>query len=142
MEQAVQKAARILETGSYTCVLCRGDETLTSTRRGVAPLMDWLESGADLRGFCAADKVVGKATALLYCLLGIKAVYAKVISRAAVAVFERENLPFYYETLADAIKNRAGTGLCPMEQATKDITLPAQAPEAIRAALAHLTATG
>ena len=29
----------------------------------------------DLRGFCAADKVIGKATAFLYVLMGVNSVY-------------------------------------------------------------------
>ena len=139
MNQAVQKAAQLLDAGDFTCVLCRGEEIHTSTRRGVAPLMSWLETGTDLRGFSAADKVVGKATALLYCLLGVRAVYARVMSRAAIAVFEQQNMPYFYDTVVDAIRNRAGDGLCPMETATRDISDPALAPDAIRKALAALT---
>ena len=139
MEQAVQKAAQLLDTGNYTCVLCRGETVYASTRRGIAPLMGWLEDGTDLRGFSAADKVVGKATAMLYCLLGVRTVYARVMSRAAIQVFEQQGIPYFYEKAADAIANRTGDGLCPMETATRDISDPALAPAAIRKALAALT---
>ena len=56
-------AEEILKQGTYTCVACRGDTVLTATERGVRPLTNWLRDGADLRGFAAADKVVGKAAA-------------------------------------------------------------------------------
>ena len=142
MNQDLQKAKQLLAEGTYTCVLCLAERVYTSTRRGVAPLMGWLEEGTDLRGFSAADKVVGKATAMLYCLLGVRSVYARVMSRAAVAVFEQQGIPYFYDTAVDAIQNRAGNGLCPMETATRNISDPALAPDAIRKALAALTNNG
>ena len=72
MNVDLNMAQSILEQDGCTCVLCNGETVYKSHRRGVAPLMGWLESGTDLKGFSAADKVVGKATAFLYCLLGVK----------------------------------------------------------------------
>ncbi len=138
----LENARAILEQENCTCVVCKGSTVYQSTRRGVAPLMQWLESGTNLTRFCAADKVVGKATALLYCLLGTKAVYARVISQSALRVFTDREMPCFYEALVPAIRNRAGDGLCPMEQATRDIEDPRQAPDAIRAALHRLTQSG
>ena len=59
----LEKAKSILQGSDYTCVLCRGDQIHTSRHRGVRPLLELLET--DVSGFCAADKVVGKATVLL-----------------------------------------------------------------------------
>ena len=78
----LENAKQILLEGGYTCVLCRGKEIYTATARGVRPLVDWLDSGLDLRGFSAADKVVGRATAFLYVLLGVRTVHE--IGRAHV----------------------------------------------------------
>ena len=68
----MEQAKAILENGGYTCVLRQGDALLTSRLRGVAPLLGWLDAGTVAPGFAAADKVVGRATAYLYCLLGAK----------------------------------------------------------------------
>lgn len=133
------QAKNILEAENCTCVLCKEDAVYKSDRRGVAPLMGWLESDTDLKGFSAADKVVGKATAFLYCLLEVKRVYALVMSEAAAKVLAQQGIDFVYEQLVPAISNRAGDGLCPMELATRDIDNPADAPAAIRQALANLT---
>ena len=73
----LNRARALLTEGGYTCVLCRGEVFHTATHRGVKPLVDWLDSGLDLRGFSAADKVVGRATAFLYVLLGVRAVHAQ-----------------------------------------------------------------
>ena len=68
-------ARAMLESGGYTCVLCRGDAILTDKRRGVRPLLDLLDSRENFVGYSAADKVVGKAAAFLYQLLGVEFVY-------------------------------------------------------------------
>ena len=75
-----EKAKTLLAEGGYTCVICGGDKVYTSHERGVKPLLELLEQGAELKGFSAADRVVGKAAAFLYVLLGVSAVYAGVIS--------------------------------------------------------------
>lgn len=132
----LEKAKRVLEDGGYTCVLCKGQAIRTSTHRGVKPLMELLEE--DVAGFSAADKVVGKATALLYCLLGVKAVYAAVISEPALEVLLRHGIAATWGQTVPYIVNRAGTGRCPMELATEDIDDPAAAPAAIENALKKL----
>ena len=135
MANDLQTARQLLGNGNYTCVLCREDVTHTSTRRGVAPLLHWLDEGTDLRGFSAADRVVGRATAFLYHLLGIREVYARVMSRPALEVLQQYGIAASWETLVDAIENRQKTGPCPMEYATRNCTAPEDALTAIREAL-------
>ena len=134
----LERAKEILAQTGSTCVLCRDEITYTTTQRGVAPLLSWLESGVDTCGFSAADKVVGKAAALLYCLLGIRRVHGNVISEAAVKVLRRNGVEVYWDRLTDGIRNRAGTGPCPMEAATAHIDDPEEALPVILATLASL----
>lgn len=112
---------------------------ITDRRRGVRPLMELLESGRDLQGYCAADKVVGKAAAFLYCLLGVKALHAGVLSQPARDVLASAGIEAKWDTLVPAIRNRAGDGFCPMETAVWDLTDPGPAPEAIRETLKKLS---
>ena len=109
MELDTKKALSILETGEYTCVVCRKDEIHTATERGVKPLLNWLDNGPDLRDFCAADRVVGRATAYLYCLLGVREVYARVMSRPAADVLAAAGIPAHTDTMVEGIINRRGT---------------------------------
>lgn len=134
-------ARRKLTVGDFTCVLSKDGQFYTSTLRGVAPLLAWLDRGEALQDFSAADKVVGKAAAFLYCLLGVKEVFAPVMSKAALEVLTSQGIAAYYDTLTEGIVNRRKTGPCPMESATKDIQDPAQALLAIRQALAALQQT-
>ena len=138
MNHDLQKARQLLDENNYTCVLCKDDVTHTSTYRGVAPLLNWLDSGIDLRGFSAADRVVGKATAYLYCLLGVSCVFARVMSRPALEVLNQYGIPASWETLVDAIENRQKNGPCPMEHATRNSTSPEEALNAVRQALLQL----
>ena len=124
-------AIHMLETGEYTCVLCHEDRCVTTQQRGVKPLVQWLRDSQISPGFSAADKVVGKATAFLYCLLGAKAVYGKVMSYSAKAVLEEHNISAQYATLTEYIENRTKSGMCPFEEAVLEITDPEQALIAI-----------
>ncbi len=131
-------AITLLHQGNYTCVLVKGSTQHTAIARGVKPLLDWLDSAVDVTGFSAADKVVGKAAAFLYVLLGVHAVHATVMSVAAQSILQQHGIAVSCDRLVEAIRNRTDTGFCPMEQATKDIAAPAQALAAIRATLATL----
>lgn len=132
------ETAKELLANNYTCVLCLNGQIATSDQRGVKPLLNWLESPVLGKGFCAADKVVGKATAYLYSLLGAKAVYANVMSESALAVLEKEGIDASYGRLVPYIVNRKGDGMCPMESATLDVHTPEDALAAVKKALAKL----
>ena len=132
------QAQAILETEGCTCVLCGQGRIYKRFDRGIWPLLTFWDEGPSVSGFCAADKVVGKAAALLYCLLQVQEVYAPVISKPALEVLERHSIRVYYQVCTAAIQNRAGNGLCPMETATQAISDPRLAPALIREALKKL----
>lgn len=139
---AVWASAReLLNNGKYTSVLKDGDTAHTATERGVKPLVRWLTEGTDLRGFYAADKVVGKATAYLYCLLGVKAVYAHVMSKSAARVLQNNGIGIAYDSLVENIINRQGNGICPFEEAVLQIETPEEALRAIRAKMVQMNIT-
>ncbi len=118
----LQKAKERLFSGGYTCVLCKGEEMYTSTLRGVKPLIKWYEEGKKFCGFSAADKVIGKATAFLYLLLGVREVYAFVLSRSALETLKKGGIYVEYSELTEHIINRKGDGICPFEEAVTPIS--------------------
>ena len=137
MNLDTQKALELLRQGDYTCVVCKDDTIHTATVRGVKPLLNWLDT-ADLKGFCAADKVVGRSAAFLYCLLGVKEVYAHVMSRPAAQVLRDQGISVHADTFTEGIINRQGTGPCPFEAAVMDIHTPEEALAAIRHKLTQM----
>ncbi len=84
----LERAKSLLSGSEYTCVLCLDDMTFTSTANGIKPLNWWLRDGCRFEGFSAADRVVGRAAAFLYVLLGVKEVYADVLSESAIGVLD------------------------------------------------------
>ncbi len=135
---SLETAKQYLKSGDFTCVLCKDEEIHTSAQRGVKPLVIWLESGKDFNGYSAADKVIGKATAFLYVLLGIKEVYAGVISRSALQVLTEHDIATEYGTLTENIINRQGNGICPFESAVLDVENPETAYKTIRNKMAEM----
>lgn len=121
-----------------SCVLCKGDTVYKSEKRGIVPMMEYLDAGLDLHGFSAADRIVGRAAAMLFVLGGVREVYAEVMGEGALAVLKQHGILATYAKLTPYIINRSGEGPCPMEQAVCLIDDPAAAREAIRLTLQQL----
>lgn len=89
--------------------------------------MDLLKNKSDImKNASAADKVVGKAAALMFIKGGIKELYADVISEHALSVLNKTDIIVAYNKCVPYIVNRDGTDMCPMEKCvleTDDIEL-------------------
>lgn len=133
----ITKAKTILESGN-TCVLVKGKMSFTSKQNGIVPMVKFLNDEIGLEGFSVADKIVGKAVAMLFVLAKVKEVYAEVLSKTAISVLEANGIAYSYKILTDNIINRQGTGLCSMEETVKDIFDCKQAYEKIKVKLASL----
>ena len=123
-----------------TCAASDGSTLLSSEKRGVAPLLGWLEQKYDLSDFTVADKVVGKGAAFLYLLLGVKYLYAGVISLPALELLRKNGVFVTYSACVAAIRNRDNTGFCPIESAVLDCNSPEQALIKIKKRLLELKA--
>lgn len=134
-----ERLKALLAEENLTCVLSDGNRLIKSRERGVKPLIGFIESGKSFKGFTAADKVVGKAAALLYALMGVSSLYASVISEDALTVCKSFGISVEYGTLTQNIINRRGDGFCPMEQAVADISDPQTAFNAVKEKLKNLS---
>ena len=134
----VNDNTRVILEGGFTCAVYYGEEVYKSKERGVAPLLAWLNGGRSFQGFFAVDKVVGKAAAFLYVLLGVKRVYAFVLSEGAEGVFRRFGIEYESDEKVPMIKNRLGNGYCPMEQAVWTTDEPIEAQRRIEQTLQRL----
>jgi hypothetical protein len=89
--------------------------------------------GARLEGASVADRVAGKAVALLCVYAKIRAVYAEVLSRKAKAVFEENGIPCEWKELVDNILDLNKSGVCPFEKTAAGISDPEAAFAAFKA---------
>lgn len=109
----------------------------SSFENGIKPvIVPMCQDIAFFKDCVVADKIIGKASAMLLVLSGVKEVYTPVLSKAGKEVFERYGVPCEYDSLADYIVNRRGDGMCPMEMTVKDIDDPMEAFEALKKKLA------
>jgi len=116
---------------NHTCVVrTAAGELLVSDEHGIRPPLRWLrEDPGILRGAYAADRVIGKAAALLFAHGGVRSLWAARMSEAARDFLQTTGIVFDYGELVPAILNRDGTGLCPMEQRAMGIDDPGEAFE-------------
>lgn len=125
---SLEQAKSLLITTNSTIVVVLNGEVFTSQERGVKPLLHLLtEKKGFLKGASVADKVIGKAAALLMVLGEIKEVHTLIISEPAIQVFENHKIKYFYDEKVNHIINRAGDGLCPMESLCLDIDDPREA---------------
>lgn len=103
--------------GEHSIAVVRDGEVRIDDGRGISPMLDLIAEGVSLRGSAVADRIVGRAAALLFLYAGIREVWATVISRPALAVLLCAGVSCRYDTLTERIINRHGDGICPMEEA-------------------------
>lgn len=106
----------ILHKGNYSCVIYNHGAIIDCRERGVKDLFRILKTcPATLNGAIVADKVVGKGAAALLILGAVKQIHADVLSKPAFNLLNATDIIVSYEELVENINNRAGTGICPVE---------------------------
>lgn len=124
----MREALTLLHSGDYTCAAVLEREAALSKERGIRPLLEWLErTPCPLNGAYIADKVVGKAAALLFAFGRAAGVHAQVISEPAAGALDQLGIPYAYEKIVPHIINRKGDGICPMEQKAMPLSSPEEA---------------
>jgi hypothetical protein len=96
--------------------------------------------GLKLQSASVADKVAGKALALLCVYSGVSAVYAEVLSRKAEVIFKQNKMVFCWDQLVDNVLDINKAGVCPFEKAAQDISDPKESYEVFKAMLEKMKA--
>ena len=104
-----------------TCIIYNDKKCYKSKARGVKPLLELVNNNINVNGYNSIDKVIGKAAAFLYIILGVDNIYAEIISEPAYSLLLEYNVSIKYKTLVPFIVNREKNGRCPMEDAVLDI---------------------
>ena len=127
-----------LKSNNYAIIASNG---YFSFDTGIKPVIYRLNESLDFfKGLIVADKIIGKASAMLLTLSGVKEVYCVVLSDAGKQIFEKYGIPYHYEELVPYIINRTGDDMCPMEKTVKDIDDLNEAYNALNEKLSSLKA--
>lgn len=110
-------AKNILKDEELALVVVKDGEVIyKSNGRGIKPLYTaHSEMKNSLKGASIADKVIGKAAAMICADAEIHELYTDLISENAIELLEMANIRSSYKIKVPAIKNRDQSGLCPME---------------------------
>lgn len=113
----IEIAKYLLKKEDLTLVIVNNGEVIyKSNKRGISPLFRAvIEVNESLKDSSIADKVIGKAAAMLCLYAGIKELHTNVISEKAIDVLNRTKIMYKYKNRCSFIKNRDNTGICPVE---------------------------
>jgi len=104
------------------CIVRNGEVVFKSASRGIYPMYKAVsECFEQLENASVADRVVGRAAALLNVYSKIAEVYSDVISENAVDMLEDNHIKVSYEVKVPNINNRDKTDLCPIEKLSSTI---------------------
>lgn len=117
MHPELEKAKMALKNDGCTCVLTLGNVMFKSKVKGVQPLLDWMNSGNNYMGYMIADKVVGRAAAFIDIAMGIREVYAEVMSEPAKELLEKNHVEVTADEIVPEILDSERSGRCPLEMA-------------------------
>jgi hypothetical protein len=119
---------RLCEKGLTLSIVKKGKIVFEAATHGISGVLSAIEKFEyRLNGASVADKVVGKAIALLCVYAKIKSVYASTLSREAKRELEENAVYIEWESLVANILNVNGKETCPLEKLAAQILDPNKA---------------
>ncbi|MEW6524014.1 MAG: DUF1893 domain-containing protein [Bacillota bacterium] len=134
----LQRARELLQTTGATVVaVCQGNLLGAEHGSRLLPLLRLIRRlGHGLAGASVADRVVGRAAALMLLHAGVAGVFGEVMSEGARQALAGKNVTHQWDELAPAITTPAGA-TCPMEAMVQDTTEPEEAFKRLERVLAR-----
>lgn len=109
-----------LNNSEYKLVVVKDNEIKYKSREdSVSSIVDLLDNNSELlKNSIVADKVIGRAVAMICDCGDVEFCYGSIISNGALDVFKRANIPYEAKKEVEYIKNKDNTDLCPIEKLT------------------------
>lgn len=113
------------DPGLTLVVVKYGEVIYKSKEKGIKPMLTLATQHKSLgKDASLADRVIGKGAAILCGYIGIKEVFAELISESGVSTLNKHQIPFAKENSCPYIKNRDKTDYCPIEKISNNIEDP------------------
>jgi len=108
---------RLNEKNLSLVIVKNGKLLFETSSPGIRGFLSAIEEvGEDLSKSSVADKIAGRAVALLCAYSHVNEVFAVVLSKEALKVLREHNIKHEYEKLVSNILNAKGTDMCPFEK--------------------------
>ena len=123
-----------LRRGDYSLVIVRDGRIIYASRyHGIGGILQAIEELDNrIKGASVADRVIGKAAALLLAYSKVKDAYALVISRNGLETLRSHGIQVDYESLVPKILDRSRREICPFEKIALEIDSPRLGFEVLR----------
>lgn len=110
-----------LKSGNSLWVYKDGRSLFTSSKGGILPLLEYIETLAPHhRQITIFDKVVGNAAALLSVKAAVEEINSPLGSELAVKTLRDYDIKYHFSETAPYIINRSQDDMCPMERLSLD----------------------
>jgi hypothetical protein len=130
----IEIAKQFLKKKRLSLVVVKDGTTIFHSRlSGISGLLEAVERlRNDLNGSSVADRVVGRAAALLLASSQVGIVYALTLSVEGLKVLEENGIPLQYEKLVPKILDKSGRDICPFERFSMTISSLSEAYEKLK----------
>lgn len=118
----------LYEKGLTLSVVKNAETLFESNSPGISGFLEAIEQlQTKLENASVADRVAGKAIALLCVYAKVKAIYAKILSKKGKAVLQRYAVHHEHDSLVEAILDVGRLKSCPFEELAGTISDPYEA---------------
>ena len=128
-------AKKRLNQKNLSLVIAKNCKVLFETKsHGINDLLKAINHLADnMKGSSVADRIVGRAAALLLAYSGVVAVFGVTISDGGIEVLKNNRIFYEFETRVPSILNLKKTEVCPFEKLVAEFSNPKKACEKLMA---------
>jgi hypothetical protein len=134
MQTDLELAKQRLSQENLSLVIAKEGRVLFETQaRGISGLLDAIKKiGKNIRASSVADRIVGRAAALLLIYSGVVAVFAVTVSNSGIEVLKDHSITHEFEKQVPYILNCERADVCPFEKLVAKVSDPKDAYEALK----------
>ena len=135
MRTDLETASKRLNQKNLSLVVVKNGKVLFETEsHGLNDLVEAINQlQSSMKGSSVADRIVGRAAALLFVYSGVSAVFAATISDGGIAILGNNNVFHEFEKRVPRILNLKKTDVCPFEKLVAGLSSPEEAYERLKA---------
>ncbi len=138
--QDLEIAKQTLKTKSLSLVIVKDGRPIFESRSsGIIGLLQAVEAHKEeLKDSSVADRVAGRAAALLLAYSHVKEVYAVTVSNEGLRVFQENQMCIEYDAIVPKILDRTGKDICPFEKLSLSIVSPQESYDKLKQCVEEL----
>lgn len=124
---------RLIQKNLSLVIVNNGKVLFETESHGIGDLLKAIHKlGNNVKGSSVADRIVGRAAALIFVFSGVKAVFAVIASDGGIEVLTKNAVFYVYKKRVANVLNFAKTDVCPFEKLVARLSNPEKAYEVLK----------